>query len=352
MKTRRGVNARRLRWRWSHNRYLLTALVVVGFVVVVWRMADPPSRVVVRSAPVAARDAGAEDLARQFTTAFLSFDAQDQAARQRALRQLVGSEQLTNESFLPGRGERTVTATTVAAAAPVADGTRYVVAADADHGPRLFLAVTIGRDSTGALALVGQPALVGGPLRADAKVPSPGPAVDDPAVEAVAERALGNYLAANASNLSADLAPGAVVSTPPVALRLVLTILYSIAVAFGVSVLVFQWNIFGVPQLADHKGAIYFDLPAVTFPIVCALALDYDVFLLTRIVQFRERGVPPMSALVSAVVYTGSIISAAGPSWPRARRWYRGSWNWKKTRSTANTPKWWAPSSSARSTRS
>ena len=221
MKTRRGVNARRLRWRWSHNRYLLTALVVVGFVVVVWRMADPPSRVVVRSAPVAARDAGAEDLARQFTTAFLSFDAQDQAARQRALRQLVGSEQLTSDSFLPGRGERTVTATTVAAAAPVADGTRYVVAADADHGPRLFLAVTVSRDSTGALALVGQPALVGGPLHADARVPPAGPAVDDPAVEAVAERALGNYLAANATNLSADLAPGAVVSTPPVALRLV-----------------------------------------------------------------------------------------------------------------------------------
>jgi hypothetical protein len=97
-----------------------------------------------------------------------------------------------------------------------------IVAADTDRSGIVHLAVNVERRRGGALRIVGAPALVGGPVFDDADVDPDGrrPEITDPALTEVCRRALGNYLAGNARNLAADLAPSARVSLPDVALDL------------------------------------------------------------------------------------------------------------------------------------
>lgn len=77
----------------------------------------------------------------------------------------------------------------------------------------------VRRERDGRLAITGPPALIGGPL-VDAH---PGDvvraAVDDPQLRRVAVRAVRNYLAGDAEDLQADLAPDARVTLPALQLQ-------------------------------------------------------------------------------------------------------------------------------------
>jgi hypothetical protein len=92
----------------------------------------------------------------------------------------------------------------------------FTVAAATDRAGLLYLAVDVARTGAGRLEIARYPALVGAPastpsaLDGDATLAQ----ATDPALGAVVRRALGNYLAGDAADLAADLAPAARVSEP------------------------------------------------------------------------------------------------------------------------------------------
>jgi hypothetical protein len=72
----------------------------------------------------------------------------------------------------------------------------------------------VGRDRRGFLYVSDYPALVGPPAIDSNPAPRSEDEVDDDALVDVVDRALRNYLAGNANNLTADLTPDALVSLP------------------------------------------------------------------------------------------------------------------------------------------
>ena len=213
--TRTRLPARALRWRWSYNRMLLSAAIVVCAGFCAWRMTDPPVRVIERVPAEVQLDRGGELLAGQFARAFLSFDAEDPDLRDRAMAQFGTASSPALAGYeAPRRGRQAISQTQVAQAFKVPQGTRYIVAASTAAGQTTYLAVTVARGQDGALGVVGPPAVVGPPVSAPARAITPGRDVEDPAVQQVAERALRNYLSAAGDDLAADLASTATVSLP------------------------------------------------------------------------------------------------------------------------------------------
>ena len=50
----------------------------------------------------------------------------------------------------------------------------------------------------------------------------------------------------------------------------------------------------------------------MTFPILVGIALDYDIFFVGRVVEFKENGLTTRSSILAGIVETGTIITAAG----------------------------------------
>jgi len=65
------------------------------------------------------------------------------------------------------------------------------------------------------------------------------------------------------------------------------------------------------PYLLTSTG-IYWIIPVMSFSILVGLALDYDVFLISRLLEFRRMGWSDRIAMCLAIEKTGSIITAAG----------------------------------------
>ena len=63
-------------------------------------------------------------------------------------------------------------------------------------------------------------------------------------------------------------------------------------------------------RLSD--GLFYDGFQVMSFSILVGLGLDYDIFLLTRIVEFRQEGYSTADAIVLAMAMTGPVIAAAG----------------------------------------
>jgi hypothetical protein len=98
----------------------------------------------------------------------------------------------------------------------------YTVAAQTDRRGLVHLAVDVRRGNDGALRLGGYPALVGPPPSAPVTAdPDAGLRdVDNAELQATVARALRNYLAGDADQLAADLAPSARVTMPRVTVRM------------------------------------------------------------------------------------------------------------------------------------
>ena len=113
-----------------------------------------------------------------------------------------------------------ISATTVVGWERHSSGSVITVAADAPQH-RWFVAVTIRHDRSGRLALAGPPAIVGPPAVAHPVPSRPELEVGDRALRAVVARVMRHYLARDAADLAADLAPRVVVNVPPEPLSLV-----------------------------------------------------------------------------------------------------------------------------------
>ena len=98
---------------------------------------------------------------------------------------------------------------------------------------------------------------------------------------------------------------------PP--LRSIVSISCTLTFSFGLAVLVYQdgiWNWTHIRSLIAVEGEICWLVPVMSFSIIVGLALDYDVFLVSRILEFRLDGYHHQSSIVAGLDATGGIITA------------------------------------------
>ena len=208
-------SARLERLRASAPRYLLIAALAVTSLLGVRELVSPERGPAPSSAPVAP-DYALEDFAQGFASAYLAYDGARPQAREQALRPYLPDELDAGAGFTPPeRGSRSVEWVRVAQNQEALAGGRIVVVAAGmagDPRPR-YLAVPVGRNSEGAIALTGYPSIVGPPTTVRAEV-SLREEVEDREVLTVAERVVRNYLARERADLAADLSPDAAVAIP------------------------------------------------------------------------------------------------------------------------------------------
>ena len=58
-------------------------------------------------------------------------------------------------------------------------------------------------------------------------------------------------------------------------------------------------------------GAVFSTVPIVTFAIVFGLSMDYEVFLVARVLEARRSGLSEIDAIVEGVAKTGGLITSA-----------------------------------------
>mmetsp|Transcript_3702 Transcript_3702/g.5735 ORF Transcript_3702/g.5735 Transcript_3702/m.5735 type:complete len:898 (+) Transcript_3702:208-2901(+) len=97
-------------------------------------------------------------------------------------------------------------------------------------------------------------------------------------------------------------------------IRYALTLVFPLSFIFGVAVLIYQKGVLNGLNWAAVGGvdAMYWLSPIITFPICTGLALDYDIFLMCRVAEYRLEGYTNRASILKAVHETGGIITAAG----------------------------------------
>jgi len=97
-----------------------------------------------------------------------------------------------------------------------------------------------------------------------------------------------------------------------VAVKAIALNLLSVAASFGTLVLVFQdghgsrW--LGVPAAT---GSIFPLVPIVAFAIVFGLSMDYEVFLVARVLEARRSGLSELDAIPEGMARTAGLITSA-----------------------------------------
>jgi len=99
-----------------------------------------------------------------------------------------------------------------------------------------------------------------------------------------------------------------------VPVRSVLSIALTLAFVFGLQVMVYQDGAFEWVGLGCVSKTDYINWlpPVMTFSIVVGLGLDYDVFLISRVLEFRLEGLTADSSVLKGVWKTGGVITCAG----------------------------------------
>jgi RND superfamily putative drug exporter len=96
------------------------------------------------------------------------------------------------------------------------------------------------------------------------------------------------------------------------ALKAILLNLLSVGASFGALVLVFQEGhgskLFG---LGGATGNVYPIVPILAFAIVFGLSMDYEVFLVARVLEERRRGLSEQSAVIEGLARTAGLITSA-----------------------------------------
>src|SRR5215831_7785160 len=96
------------------------------------------------------------------------------------------------------------------------------------------------------------------------------------------------------------------------AVKAILLNLLSVGASFGALVLVFQEGhgskLFG---LDGPTGSVYPIVPILSFAIVFGLSMDYEVFLVARVLEERRRGLCEGSAVIEGLARTAGLITSA-----------------------------------------
>ncbi len=96
------------------------------------------------------------------------------------------------------------------------------------------------------------------------------------------------------------------------ALKAIVLNLFSVAASFGALVYVFQnghgSRFLGVP---GGTGSVFPLVPIVAFAIVFGLSMDYEVFLVARVLEARRNGLSEMDAIPEGMARTAGLITSA-----------------------------------------
>jgi RND superfamily putative drug exporter len=96
------------------------------------------------------------------------------------------------------------------------------------------------------------------------------------------------------------------------ALKAILLNLLSVGASFGALVVVFQEGhgsrLFG---LDGPTGSVYPIVPILSFAIVFGLSMDYEVFLVARVLEERRSGLCERSAVIEGLARTAGLITSA-----------------------------------------
>ena len=96
------------------------------------------------------------------------------------------------------------------------------------------------------------------------------------------------------------------------AVKAILLNLFSVAASFGALVLVFQdgygSRLLGVTA-ATHS--VFPIIPILSFAIVFGLSMDYEVFLVSRVLEERRKGLPERAAVIEGMASTAGLITSA-----------------------------------------
>jgi len=96
------------------------------------------------------------------------------------------------------------------------------------------------------------------------------------------------------------------------AVKAILLNLLSVGSSFGALVVVFQEGhgskLFG---LSGPTGTVYPIVPILAFAIVFGLSMDYEVFLVARVLEERRRGLCERTAVIEGLARTAGLITSA-----------------------------------------
>jgi uncharacterized membrane protein YdfJ with MMPL/SSD domain len=87
--------------------------------------------------------------------------------------------------------------------------------------------------------------------------------------------------------------------------------LLSVAASYGVVIVVFQWGHLESLLGFQSNGAIASWLPLFLFVVLFGLSMDYHVFILSRIKELVDRGMPTAQAVEQGISTTAGTVTAA-----------------------------------------
>lgn len=95
-------------------------------------------------------------------------------------------------------------------------------------------------------------------------------------------------------------------------LKAILLNTLTVGAAFGVITLIFQYG-FGAPLFGLSGGLGFVDtsVPFFIFAIVFGISMDYEVFLVSRIIEGHKQGLSDREAVAEALSTTGNVITSA-----------------------------------------
>ncbi|GAA1886823.1 MMPL family transporter, partial [Actinomadura bangladeshensis] len=96
-----------------------------------------------------------------------------------------------------------------------------------------------------------------------------------------------------------------------VPLKATLGFLLTVAATFGAVVAVFQWGRLGGLLGVGETGPIMSMMPIFLIGVVFGLAMDYQVFLVTRMREEHVHGAPPTEAVVTGFRHGARVVGAA-----------------------------------------
>ncbi len=96
-------------------------------------------------------------------------------------------------------------------------------------------------------------------------------------------------------------------------LRLIITIGLTLSWIYGIASLIFDMGVVdGIIPVLQDIDALYWATPVMSFSILIGLGLDYDIFLLSRVSEYRNSGYTERASIIKGLYRTGGIISMAG----------------------------------------
>jgi hypothetical protein len=214
----------RLRAARSLTRWVVYGTALIGIAATARFTIAPPNPRIRAASRVPHTDRVAEGFALLFARRYLTWESTRPALHAKSLAPYLSSSVDPDAGMrIPARGSQRVAWAEIVQTRSLGPAEHvYTVEAQTDAGAVLYVAIDVVRDADRRFALGRYPAFVAGPaIRPAGSLEGEGlGSVSDPAMIAVAERALANYLNGSRQNLDADLAPGAEVASPNVNLEI------------------------------------------------------------------------------------------------------------------------------------